>query len=902
VEVFVSQIEDMRSRLAMLEQKTNELPFMPKNLLEEGFEALCTTLEEIQVAQQELLQQKEELLANREAVEERIAGLICANEQLRNEIAQRRQKEEDLKLAKQELEIQVEEQTAQLKAVKEQLLKEIAERKKTNDELEQSLSLLQGTLEATADGIVITKNGTDIVNVNQKFCNMWGIPEAVIALRDLNLVVPFILEQLKDPDAFLEQTKDLLSQPNVEGYGIFELKDGRVIERYSFPQYLGGKIVGRVCSCRDITERQKAQVELQQSEQKYKNLFHNSLVGMFRTTLTDGTILDANAALVKMFGGDSFEGFKAVDFYANPADREVLKKLLIETGFVENFEVQLRRLDNSIIWVSYSGKLYIKEGYLEGVMIDITKRKLAEEALREANEHLEVKVQARTAQLRQAIANFQELALREALLNRLATEIRNSLDLDTILETAVQEIYNRLNIDVCAFAWYEKDAPSPGWNIIQEAKNSDLPSFLGLYPLESWRPFTCKLVEREELQTDNAFSREGSRKQRLMPYGTTALLSLPIEAQSGQLGMLTCGRLLYRQSWTDEELELLQAVANQLAIGINQAQLYEQSRIAATIAQSKATQLEIALRKLQETQAKLVQSEKMSSLGQLVAGVAHEINNPLNFIHGNLTHVNEYAIDLLNLIQVYQRYYTKPAPEIQAEIERIELDFIKTDLPKLLQSMSLGADRICQIVLSLRNFSRLDESEMKRVNIHEGIDNTLLILAHRLKDKPTHSAIQIIKEYGDLPKIQCYPGQLNQVFMNILSNGIDALEESVVRENITEKQLIIHIRTEVKDSQNILIWIADNGTGIDLEVQRKIFDPFFTTKPVGQGTGLGLSISYQIVVEKHGGQLQCISAPGQGTEFLITLPMEQQTSTSLHHKQLEELLPIAQLITYEVVE
>ncbi|MBW4671528.1 MAG: response regulator [Cyanomargarita calcarea GSE-NOS-MK-12-04C] len=286
--------------------------------------------------------------------------------------------------------------------------------------------------------------------------------------------------------------------------------------------------------------------------------------------------------------------------------------------------------------------------------------------------------------------------------------------------------------------------------------------------------------------------------------------------------------------------------------------------------QQQAQDLEKTLYELQRTQAQLIQNEKMSSLGNMVAGVAHEINNPVNFIHGNLIPASEYTQDLLRLLELYEQHYPNPPQEIEAEIEAIDLGFLKQDLIKLLQSMRVGTQRIREIVLSLRNFSRLDEAEFKQVDIHEGIDSTLMILHNRLKAKSNHPDISVIKEYGKLPLIECYPGQLNQVFMNILSNAIDALDASFIGH-----QGQIRIHTEVVDCNQLVIRISDNGLGIPQEIVSKLFDPFFTTKDVGKGTGLGLSISYQIVVDKHGGELSCHSTLGQGAEFVIKIPITQ---------------------------
>ncbi len=280
---------------------------------------------------------------------------------------------------------------------------------------------------------------------------------------------------------------------------------------------------------------------------------------------------------------------------------------------------------------------------------------------------------------------------------------------------------------------------------------------------------------------------------------------------------------------------------------------------------------------LQQAQLQLMQSEKMSSLGQMVAGMAHEINNPINFIYGNLKPAQDYVQDLILLLELYQAHYPEPIVEIQDHIETIDLDFLKEDLSKLFSSLKIGATRIRELVLSLRNFSRLDEAQKKPVDIHEGIESTLIILASRIKGTPNRPKIQLVREYGNLPLVDCHASQLNQVIMNLLGNATDALEEKSQGHSmqaLADSPNVIQIKTSVIDDGWVRIAIADNGPGIDEAAAEKLFEPFFTTKPAGKGTGLGLAISHQIIVEKHRGRLFCEPRLEQGARFVIELPSE----------------------------
>jgi predicted ATPase/signal transduction histidine kinase/tRNA A-37 threonylcarbamoyl transferase component Bud32 len=398
----------------------------------------------------------------------------------------------------------------------------------------------------------------------------------------------------------------------------------------------------------------------------------------------------------------------------------------------------------------------------------------------------------------------------------------------------------------------------------------------------------------DDIATQSRFSTDSY----ITKYRPRSVLCTPIINQGEWIGLLYLENQLTARAFTRDRLEVVQLLTTQAAISLKNAQLYtDLSKTTAELQQAntqlagysrtleekvaertsqlnaKTQQLEEAFKNLQTTQAQLIQNEKMSSLGQLVAGIAHEINNPINFIYGNLTPANEYIDDLMYLLQCYRQHYPNPTPQLQAEIANIELDFITEDLQKLLNSMQVGAERIRDIVSSLRNFSRLDEADIKVVDIHDGINSTLMILQHRFQAKPERPAITVIKEYAQLPPIECYAGQLNQVFLNLLMNAIDALESSLINGK-TSHNLYIKICTRVSELNQIQICISDNGIGISEDIKPYLFNPFFTTKAVGQGRGLGLSISYQIIVDQHQGNLECESIFGDGAKFMITLPIQ----------------------------
>ncbi|MCC5651128.1 GAF domain-containing protein [Nostoc sp. XA013] len=486
-------------------------------------------------------------------------------------------------------------------------------------------------------------------------------------------------------------------------------------------------------------------------------------------------------------------------------------------------------------------------------------------------------------QLKQQLITQELVGQQDSILFNLANQIRNSLDLDTILQTAVNEIHSLLQVDRCDFVWCLPNKDQFNFMVTHEATNPEIQMALGELSLGHGSVLAETILNLDMLRiedvstTSEAFTSED--RALLRQLAVTSVLLLPLRTHSGQLGAIVCHHCRGSRQWTDGEVRLLKAVTDQVAIALDQAELLAQTRATAFAAQTQATYLGNALSQLQQTQMQLIQQEKMSSLGQLVAGVAHEINNPVNFINGNIAYATDYVRDLLELLHLYQATYPNATAAIQEKMETIDFDFLTQDLPSLLSSMRMGAERIRQIVLSLRNFSRLDEAEMKPVNIHEGIDNTLLILKSRLKLTSAKFEIQVIKAYENLPPVDCYAGQLNQVFMNLLGNAIDALDETpnpiiTIQTELISRQSDSSDLSQPSHADSVVIRIRDNGSGMTETTQQKLFNPFFTTKPIGKGTGLGLSISYQIVVEKHGGILKCSSELGKGSEFWIQIPVE----------------------------
>ncbi|MEG4218891.1 ATP-binding protein, partial [Microcoleus sp. Pol14C6] len=441
--------------------------------------------------------------------------------------------------------------------------------------------------------------------------------------------------------------------------------------------------------------------------------------------------------------------------------------------------------------------------------------------------------------------------------------ISGEIELDKLLTTLLKIAIANAGATKCALLLKQKQYLQVAAIVAEGHEPELLPSI----PLESSQDVPISLVNtvKRSLKplviVDARVSSQLASDRYIEQNQPISVLCIPILNQGQLIGVLYLENNLTVGAFTSDRIEVLNMLASQAAISLENARLYQESQQALT--------------ELKQAQIKIVQSEKMSALGNLVAGVAHEINNPVGFLVGNIQPALEHIQDLFGLLDLYQEKYPQIDPDIQDEIENIDLDYIREDLPKLVGSMQEGVKRIRDISTSLRTFSRADTNYPVACNIHDGIDSTIMILKHRLKANENRPEIKVIKEYGNLPQVECYAGLLNQVFMNLLGNAIDALDESNQNRNYAEIVNKITIKTDLSlDKKQAMIRIKDNGVGMSEAVQEKIFDELFTTKEVGKGTGLGLAIARQIVVEKHGGAIEVNSLLGEGTEFTIFLPMK----------------------------
>ncbi|WP_414578142.1 GAF domain-containing protein [Anabaena sp. CCY 9402-a] len=485
------------------------------------------------------------------------------------------------------------------------------------------------------------------------------------------------------------------------------------------------------------------------------------------------------------------------------------------------------------------------------------------------------------AQIQTRADELHQAAEQRRILFDLVVKIRESLDLETIFQTTVQEVRRSLQADRVGIFQFDSDAGLCSGEFIAEDVRPNFDSALAVKVQdycfgENFAP-QYRQGQVQVISDINSIGSKVPHLEVIERFHITAQIVVPLMEGDKMWGLLCIHQCTHPRHWEEAELEFVTQIAAQLSVALHQANLFQQSSLLGQT-REEANQLAQALTELRTAQMQMIQAEKMASLGQLVAGVAHEINNPINFIHGNLEHAHKYTQDLLRCVELYSHYHPNAVPEIQEFLKQAEIEFLFDDLPKLFQSMKVGTERVCEIVTSLRNFSRLDEADFKVANIHEGIDSTLMILEHRLKSSSDRPAIHLKKDYDQLPPIECYPGQLNQVFMNLLSNAIDALEERNAQdtpEAIAANPNEICISTSMLNHDWISIRIADNGIGMDEKLLSRLFDPFFTTKVVGKGTGLGLSISYRIVTDKHKGKIYCQSEPGKATEFVVELPIRQ---------------------------
>ena len=705
--------------------------------------------------------------------------------------------------------------------------------------IETELSRLALVAQKTQNGVIIADPEGCIEWVNEAFTLISGYTLAEIQRKKPGDVLQGVQT---DPLTIAQMRSALATRQPLDREIYNYTKDGKGywVALSIAPIYQeNGKLEGFIAVQTDVTDRKQTEEELRERESYYRCIVETASEGVWMFDSASKTTF-ANCRMAEMLGYtvDEILGRSLFEFIDGES-REIAESYVQrrKQGIRERHDFKFTRKDGSHLWAIVSATpMFDSKGEFSGVLrmiTDISERKQAEAELRQTLQELE----------------FEKFAL----------------DQSAIVSTTDEfGVISYVNDQFCEILKYDREELiGKTHKIVNSGYHS--PEFFK----QLWSTIRLGNVWRGEIKNQ---AKDGA----FFWLDTTIVPFLNSCGEPHQY-------VAIRKDITDRK------------------QAEETVRLSESQLRTKNQELAKALRDVQQTQSMMVQNEKMVSLGQLVAGVAHEINNPVSFIYGNVQHADDYFKDLLKTLQIYQQEYPKPTPKIQQEIDNIDLEFLLKDLPKLLGSMKMGAERIRQIVLSLKNFSRLDEAEQKHVDIHEGIDSTLLILQHRFKETAGHPKIVLLKEFGNLLRVQCYAGQLNQVFMNIIGNAIDALEEAMETGDWADGELspipycpspTLRICTEVKYEEDaliqtenivynksnchpthIVIRIADNGPGIRAEVHQRLFDPFFTTKEPGKGTGLGLSISYQIVVDKHGGQLHCNSAPGQGTEFAIEIPV-----------------------------